>query len=103
MKEVFKRFLSLSSQERKGVILLIAVILVITCINAFLSFHRPIIKEEKNISFFNELEAYDFQGSFGREFKGIGEFRENQQIADRSHDTDHCFWYHGIGWNPHGH
>jgi competence protein ComEA len=61
MKEVLKSFFSLSSQERKGVVLLIFILLMITCINALLRFNRPLLKKEDNAQLFNELKAFEQQ------------------------------------------
>ena len=58
MKEL-RNFLSFSSLERKGVIVLIIIILVITCINAFLVHQRPFLKKENNALILKELQSFE--------------------------------------------
>jgi competence protein ComEA len=61
MKELFRNFLSFSSLERKGVIVLIIIIMIITGINAILVHQGPLLKKENNALFLKELQSFDQQ------------------------------------------
>jgi competence protein ComEA len=61
MKDLIRYFLSLSALERKGVLLLVVIMLVITGFNTWLVYHRPSEGEEKNIAFLKELQSFEDQ------------------------------------------
>jgi competence protein ComEA len=61
MKDLIRYFLSLSALERKGVLLLVIIILVITGINTWLVYYRPSEGEKKNIAFLKELQLFEDQ------------------------------------------
>jgi DNA uptake protein ComE-like DNA-binding protein len=61
MKEMLRNFLALSSVERKGVIFLILIILLIAGFNAFLVFHRSSAEAEFDPLVIEELRAFERQ------------------------------------------
>jgi competence protein ComEA len=61
MKNLFRDFLSFSALERKGVFLLIIIIVVITGINIFLVNHPPSVEIETNALLLKELRSFEQQ------------------------------------------
>jgi competence protein ComEA len=61
MKDLVRYFLSLSALERKGVILLIIIILAITGVNAFLLYHKPSGEIENKALLLKELQLFEQQ------------------------------------------
>ncbi len=97
MKDAIKSMLSLSSQERKGVMLLIILIVLVTAVNVWLKTHPPKETGAEAARLHNELAAFEQQltlrndslaivtknGSL--EFAGVSElfpFNPNQVTAD---------------------
>lgn len=61
MKDTMKSMLSLSSQERKGVMLLIILIALVTAVNVWLRTHPPQEKGAEALRLHNELAAFEQQ------------------------------------------
>lgn len=61
MKDTLKSMLSLSSQERKGALLLIILIFLITAANVWLKTHPPKGNEAETTRLYQELEAFEQQ------------------------------------------
>jgi competence protein ComEA len=59
MKEVLRDIFSLSALERKGVIVLITAIVLISCINIFLVFHKPEKRLTDNSHLIAEIENFE--------------------------------------------
>jgi competence protein ComEA len=59
MKEMLRDFFSFSSLERKGIVVLIILILVITCLNFYLVHHEPEVDHEAQTRFMKDLHAFE--------------------------------------------
>ncbi|MFO7368793.1 MAG: helix-hairpin-helix domain-containing protein [Bacteroidales bacterium] len=86
MKDTIKSMLSLSSQERKGVMLLIILIVLVTAVNVWLKTHPPQEKGTESTRLHIELAAFEQQLTLRNDSQSIDsksgrfEFREVTEL-----------------------
>jgi DNA uptake protein ComE-like DNA-binding protein len=83
MKEILRAFFSYSALERKGIVLLIILILVITGINFYLAHHQPEMNSEDHKLLVNELRSFERQLTLKKDSDSleIDSFRENLTLT----------------------
>jgi DNA uptake protein ComE-like DNA-binding protein len=84
MKDAIKSMLSLSSQERKGVLLLIILIVLVTAVNVWLKTHPPKEKGAEATRLHNELEAFEQQLTLRKDRKAITIEADRFEITEDS-------------------
>ncbi len=84
MKDAIKSLFSLSSQERKGALLLIILIVLITTVNAWLKTHPPKENGIDTTRLHKELEAFERQLTLRDDSLVISMKKGNSKLADVS-------------------
>ena len=82
MKEAFREFFTFTSLERKGIVVLIILVVVITAINYYLSHEYPQPEQADSVLFGKELRAFEQQLTFAANSNPYRDsFPDNPAIA----------------------